>query len=93
MRKPNRNKKSVSDEESFINASEGLEEKSPWQKRLNRRYDKDSGKTINVRLPEYYSECLQWLAEHDNRSQHGELVYLLQDAIEQAIDNIKKVSK
>ncbi len=90
MRKPDRNPPKNNDAEFFISGAEGEEDKRPWQKRLKRKYDKDSGKVINVRLPEYYSECLQWLADQDNRSQHGELVYLLQEAIE---NSIKKVSK
>lgn len=84
MRKPGNHR---TQEDSFISGAES--DKLPWERKLDKKYDKDTGKTINVRLPEYYAECLQYLAEQDNRSQHGELVHLISQAIDQAVKNTK----
>lgn len=86
MRAPGRKQES-----DFIDGAES--DKRPWEKKLTRVYDKDSGKTVNVRLPEYYAACLQYLAKQDNRSQHGELLHLITSAIDQAVSNTRKVSK
>lgn len=92
MRKPgNSRNEQRNQQDSFINAAEG--EKLPWKKKLDKKYNRDTGKTVNVRLPEYYAECLQYLAEQDSRSQHGELVHLIGQAIDQSVSDIKKVSK
>lgn len=80
MRKPGNSR---TQQDNFINAVE--EEKLPWEKKLDKKFNKDTGKTVNVRLPEYYAECLQYLADQDNRSQHGELVHLITWAIDQAV--------
>lgn len=89
MRKPgNQPTKSVDD---FINGAEESQhsDQAPWQRSLSKKYDKDSGKTVNVRLPEYYAACLQYLSEQDNRSQHGELLHLITSAIDQAVKKAK----
>ncbi|MCG8074816.1 MAG: hypothetical protein JAY75_01055 [Candidatus Thiodiazotropha taylori] len=88
MRKPDRNKKPETSKEDFLGGAEGHSDqkaKPPWKRNLNKIYDKGTGKVINVRLPEHYSECLQWLAEKDSRSQHKELVHLLCSAIDKAV--------
>ena len=93
MRKPARNQKKAED---FINEATDTdrpETKHPWEKGLSKKYAKDTGKIINIRLPEYYAECLQYLAEQDSRSQHSELVHLVKLAIDQAIISIKKELK
>ena len=89
MRKPNRNPKDADD---FIKSADD-EVYVPWEHNLSRKYDKTTGKTINVRLPEYYAECLQYLAEKDSRSQHSELVHLIKWAVDQAVSNTKMKSK
>lgn len=84
MRNPNR--KAVERRaDEFIGGADGRDDRAPWEKGLPKKFDKDTGKVINVRLPEYYAACLEWLADNDNRSQHGELVHLLCEAIEQRI--------
>ena len=87
MRTPGQSRNKA-DADKFIDGAES--DKLPWEKKLNRKYDRDSGKTINVRLPEHYAECLEYLAEQDNRSQHGELVHLITWAIDQAVSDTKK---
>ncbi len=73
--------------EEFIRAADSPDhDVEPWKQNLKKKYDKTTGKTINVRLPEHYAKCLEWLSEQDNRSQHGQLVYLLCNAIDQAIE-------
>lgn len=83
MRSPKRRTEQQLD--AFINDAESNKQLMPWDRGLARKYEKDTGKTINVRLPEHYAACLEWLAEKDNRSQHGELVHLLCEAIDRAI--------
>lgn len=92
MRKPNRNSKEADD---FVNSANDKDQDKyvPWEHNLSRKYDKTTGKTINVRLPEYYAECLQYLAEQDSRSQHSELVHLIKWAVDQAVINTKTKSK
>ena len=88
MRRPEAKAHPDMDEDKFINSAEGeTPELQPWKKNLSKRYEKESGKIINIRLSEHYAECLAYLAEKNDRSQHKQLVNIVCKAIDDAIKN------
>ena len=68
MRKPGNHR---TQEDSFISGAES--DKLPWERKLDKKYNKDTGKTINVRclLPIPYRVRLYGEAEYQAKSWKG----------------------
>lgn len=83
MRKPLRQPQA-----DFVTGAEP--QQMPWQKNLEKKFSKENGKIIGLRLPEHHAACLEYLSELDDRSQHSKLIAWITKGIE---DDIKKVSE
>ena len=80
---PTRKRQKKADD--FINSADGEEHLHAWQKGLNKKYDKETGRIFNIRLPEHYAESLVELSESEDRSQHNLLLRMVCAAIDDAI--------